>query len=340
MTKNNESIEKITEKELSSNDMQDRLLKLEKDREKNKKIIEEYKEREKATARALVLYERKIKFLKKQAIDEALAIAKFSESTKNLYSGTCENLINSETKQQFKTFCDKYDEIAEKIYKLCDNIEENSGITNEDRAFISNKPQEAKAPAKNDINSRFNRLKQEFNQKIGTSVLRKPGRPKKSEQSIVSDIGLGKKPEKRYKEQEEAKEKLNKIFYDAPTGGANAVPVIPKTEDSIFDFEEALNPNISLKDIMADLMEERKEEPVRKYSKLPDANKTIERKPIENFDSAKERRSRIERLEAGIFQTPIFKEKKEKEEVQEAEPKPTFERRFMPFSSIMEETEK
>ena len=40
------------------------LSKLEKEHSRDKKIIAEYKEREKATARALVLYERKIKYLK------------------------------------------------------------------------------------------------------------------------------------------------------------------------------------------------------------------------------------------------------------------------------------
>ena len=38
------------------------------------------------------------------------------------------------------------------------------------------------------------------------------------------------------------------------------VSTIPTTSDSLFDFEEALNPNLSLKDIMDDIMTEKKED--------------------------------------------------------------------------------
>ena len=57
---NNISLDDITKKEISIVEANDKLSKIEKERLKDRKIIAEYKEREKATARALILYERKI----------------------------------------------------------------------------------------------------------------------------------------------------------------------------------------------------------------------------------------------------------------------------------------
>ena len=62
------SVEELTKNEISQIENTDKISKLEKERSKDRKIIAEYKEREKATARALVLYERKIKFLKTSMI--------------------------------------------------------------------------------------------------------------------------------------------------------------------------------------------------------------------------------------------------------------------------------
>ena len=332
----NETIEKITASEISAMSTLDRLEKLEKEREKNKRVIDEYKDREKASARALVLYERKIKYLKQQAINSLLEICRKTESSKGQYLDLCESIMNFESKQSFKSYGAKYDEIAEAIYKVCDLIETTSSITNEDRAFIANK-NVSKTPAKNDIQSRFDRLKQQFDEKIGGSVLRKPGRPRKSEQSIVSDIGLGKKPDKKIAETADTREKINKIFYETPEN-KGVKSNIPQTTDSAFDFNEALNPNISLKDIMADLMEEKQETPVKSYGSLAPK---IEKTKTTGFDSAEERKARVERLEAGIFQTPIFHDRHPvKVEEEKQEKRPSFEQRFMPFKSIMDETRK
>jgi hypothetical protein len=112
-------------------------------------------------------------------------------------------------------------------------MEAGAVISKEDRAFISNKKIESEQTG--DAKSRFDRLKEQFNQKIGTSVMRKPGRPKKEDQSVVSDIGLGKKVERKVQEADETKNKLNDIFYNAPSS-KTVVSSIPETSDSIFDF--------------------------------------------------------------------------------------------------------
>jgi len=231
------SIEELTRQEISALDSDTKMHKLEKENVKNQKIIDEYKEREKASARALVLYERKIRFIKETVIDNILKCCKEIDSLAKV--------------DNFSIVADKLAEIETSLYDVCNKTESSAAITQRDRDFISNKKTIEKIPT--DATERFKKLKQEFAEKIGSSVNRRPGRPKKSEQSIVADIGLGKKLDKKVSQTQEVEEKINKIFYKAPES-KRVASSIPQTDDSVFDFDEALNPNISLKDIMADLM--------------------------------------------------------------------------------------
>lgn len=281
-----DSISNITENELSLVSEKAEIEKLNKELNKNKRAIDEYKEREKSSARALILYERKIHYLKQKSIDEILNL--------------CHKLESSIETENFKNSNFTYDSVIDKLYDICNLIEQNAGITNEDRAFISNKPMPEKSVS-TDVNSRFARLKQEFNQKVGESVNRKPGRPKKADQSIVSDIGLGKKIKDKEEIDIETKAKLNEIFYETPKN-TSVMSNIPLTEDSLFDFSEALNPNISLKDIMADLMEEKQDEPVKTYSKV-----NISELSKNNVKEEQSHRSKADMLESGIISTVKFK---------------------------------
>ncbi len=281
-----DSISNITENELSLVSEKAEIEKLNKELNKNKRAIDEYKEREKSSARALILYERKIHYLKQKSIDEILNL--------------CHKLESSIETENFKNSNFTYDSVIDKLYDICNLIEQNAGITNEDRAFIKNKPMPEKSVS-TDVNSRFARLKQEFNQKVGESVNRKPGRPKKADQSIVSDIGLGKKIKDKEEIDIETKAKLNEIFYETPKN-TSVMSNIPLTEDSLFDFSEALNPNISLKDIMADLMEEKQDEPVKTYSKV-----NISELSKNNVKEEQSHRSKADMLESGIISTIKFK---------------------------------
>lgn len=247
--KTNETVEEIMKKQLSLLENGDKLAKLEKESVRDKKIIQELKEREKVTTRTLVLFERKIKYLKEKIVADLLKICKFSEN------------LQDEIDDENIEFLD---ELNEKLYEICNNIEEATTISENDRAFILNK--EIKNTKSVDTQSRFDKLKANFNEKIGTSVLRKPGRPKKEEQSIIADIGLSKKVEKIIDEESETKKRLNDLFYGTPVS-KNAISTIPQTDDSLFDFAEALNPNNSLKDIMADIMSDLSAEEPKVYNK-------------------------------------------------------------------------
>ena len=319
------TVEEIMKKELSTVEVNDKLAKLEKAAARDKKVIAEYKEREKATARALVLYERKIKYLKDLVVEDVLALCKRIETSKESYEEVCKKVINKNVREELETYKSDLTYISETLYEVCNKLEANAIITKKDRAFISNKPvKEENAPT--DSLSRFDRLKQEFNQKIGTSVLRKPGRPKKSEQSIVADLKLGKKLEKKVEESQDVQNKLDDIFYNAPTE-KTAVSTIPKTDDSLFDFNEALNPNLSLKDIMADLMADKEDEEVIVHSKELEAKKE------------EQKQQKIELLESGFIRNPVISQKPAvNRTIDPLKKKPTFERKFLSIQSILKDT--
>lgn len=325
---NDIDIDEITKKEISAVETSDRLVKLEKERVRDKKVIAEYKEREKATARALVLYERKIKWLKESLIEELLNVCKLIDAHKEKYNSLCESIYNREMKDEFSAESANFTLFNEKIYEICNIIEANAQITKSDRDFISNRKDKKVEEKQINADERFNRLKQEFAQKIGASVLRKPGRPKKEDQSIVSSIGLGHKPEKDIKVQDDIKGKLDDLFYSAPHQKTVASS-IPQTNDSMFDFNEALNPNISLKDIMADLMSEKDDEETKTYG-VTDHSEEIKKA---------QQKSKIELLESGFMTRPLIQNKDVKPRtIDQQQKKPTFEKRFLSIQEIVKET--
>lgn len=326
MKKNKVSLDDITQKEISIVEANDKLAKLEKERVRDKKIIAEYKEREKATARALILYERKIKYLKENAVSSLLAVCSDIAKTKDEFNEDASKISSDYIRNKMLEFKDSYSLFENKIYDVCNLLEKNAMLTNEERAFISNKKREENKET--DMQSRFDRLKQEFSQKIGTSVMRKPGRPKKSEQSIIADIGLRKKVEKQVDESESPKKRLDEIFYDTPEN-KNVLSTIPSTADSLFDFNEALNPDMSLKDIMADLMTE-KQEDVKVY----DEN-------VRKIEESK-RQSDIELLESGfIKQRRVGKPNQvENKTIDNMKKKPTFDKRFLAIQNIVKDSNK
>lgn len=321
------SVEEIMKKELSVVIEKDKIEKLEKERSKDKKIIAEYKEREKATARALVLYERKLKYLKETLTAEMLKLCQDIENVKETYEDVCTKILNVNVREEVLAYKNNFAYYMTEIYELCNKLEQCAMITKQDRAFISNKQVKEDKPV--DANSRFDRLKQEFALKVGSSVNRKPGRPRKGEQSIVADIGLGKKVEKVIETDNEVENRLNEIFYQAPQLEKQVVSSIPTTSDSVFDFNEALNPNVSLKDIMADLLSDKDDE---------DVKEPVMSEERQELDDAQQK-AKIELLESGFIRNPVMQSKTvNNRTIDPLMKKPTFEKRFLSIQNIVKDT--
>ena len=244
--------------------------------------------------------------------DTAALIAK----TKEQFCERASKISSDFIKNDMLEYKDTYAFFENRIYDVCNMMEKNSVMSNEERDFIANRKREQPVET-DDIQSRFDRLKQEFNQKIGSSVTRKRGRPRKNEQSIIADIGLRKKVEKQVEANENSKDRINEIFYDKPENKMVA-STIPTTADSLFDFNEALNPNLSLKDIMEDILTDTQEE-LQVYD--------------ENVRKIKDsqRQSDIELLESGFIKpTKSMKgHLVENKTIDNMPKKPTFEKRFL-----------
>jgi len=328
MKKNSVSLDDITQKEISIVEANDKLSKLEKEKLRDKKIIAEYKEREKATARALILYERKIKYLKENAVASLLSVCTEIAETKENFGERASKISSDFIKNEMLEYKDSYAFFENRIYDVCNMMEKNAVMSTEERDFIANRKTE-KPIEEDDIQSRFDRLKQEFNQKIGSSVTRKRGRPRKNEQSIIADIGLRKKVEKQVEEKENSKDRINEIFYDKPENNKVVSSTIPTTADSLFDFNEALNPNLSLKDIMEDIMTDTQEE-IQVYD--------------ENVRKIKEsqKQSDIELLESGFIKPTksMRGHLVENKTIDNMPKKPTFEKRFLSIQNIVKDSNK
>ena len=291
------TLEELTKSEIQALESTDRISRLEREKALNKKLIEEFKEREKRASRALVLYERKIKFMKQSTIDELLGICRqLNEYKQGLPEGSDTELDEN------------IEQTLSAILDICNNLESNALISKSDRDFILNRSAKKSSNSGMDLGSRFDKLKEEFNQKIGSSVSRKRGRPRKGEESIVSNIGLGKKAKydvaepKPVKTDAQLEKKISDIFYGKPNE-EKVSSGIANTDDSLFDFDEALNPNISLSDIMNDIMRAPdKAEPVTVY----DASSIGREVKIERNRTPKTP-SKIDMLESGMI---IFNRRK------------------------------
>ncbi len=331
---NIQTVEELTKNELSAIENSDKLAKLSKESVRDKKIIAEFKEREKSSARALVLYERKIKYLKQVFASEILSLSERFGENSEIQNKFREVFDDDEI--EFTEILSELNGVNQKLQEMAERLQSIASISKSDRDFILNKQTQTAVNANETVEDRFNRLKQEFSQKIGSSVNRKRGRPKKGEQSIVADIGLGKKPEKKVDSANEIETKFNDLFYGSPAGavGASSALAIPQTDDSLFDFNEALNPNISLKDIMADIMSDKNDDTTFAGSF------ELKSEPVKEKESKKTNEkpmmTEIEMIESGYIHAPRIQKRTSNKSMAENEKKKSdFEKHFFPLSNIM-----
>ena len=87
--------------------------------------------------------------------------------------------------------------------------------------------------------------------KVGDNATRKPGRPKKNTgdkkvDDIIHELEYG-KPVKKAKNQ-------RPLISSVVNKKIAKVSSVPKTDDSVFDFDEALNPTEDLETILSELL--------------------------------------------------------------------------------------
>ncbi len=225
----------LTDSEIALSKQAERIEKERKENDRLTKELEEYKKKEKSNARLLVLSERKARYMEQTARSKCAIeldrLARLSEHWENFFN-ELSNKYDVKDKEKLEEF---KEELSKTIDGLLDveSIFQSDGVSPEveEHAGEVNRLNLLRQKKNSELEDRFSKLVLEFNMKIGDNATRGRGRPKKKDTVNVKDIEkkLGKS---------QAKEK---------------VVYIPKG-DSAFDFEEALNPEDSLEDIMKDLL--------------------------------------------------------------------------------------
>lgn len=245
----------MTESEISASKQRERIEELKKENEKLTGEINTLKRKDKASARAITLAERKSKYIqeitKSRCAIEIDRLTRLSERFSSLF-----DKLESEDQKCLEEFNADLKATINTLSNLGEYIEDRKPLSDAEKNYISEKTRISLCDAvKSDLDDRFNKLLSEFKLKIGDSATRKRGRPKKSDQSILVEVNrvIEEKKQEEISEQEkqEVLDKLNKLFYEVtPTEAPKKKKI--KNKD-VFDFDEALNPTESLADIMKDL---------------------------------------------------------------------------------------
>lgn len=245
----------MTESEINASKQRERIDELKKENEKLTSEIASLKRKDKASARAITLAERKSKYIqdvtKSRCAIEIDRLTRISERFSGLF-----DKLEAEDQQQLQEFNAELKAVINTLSNLGEYIEDRKPLSDAEKNYISEKTRISLNDAvKSDLDDRFNKLMSEFKLKVGDSATRKRGRPRKSDQSILVEVNRvieeQHKEELSEAEKQEVLEKLNEIFYTVkPTDQQKKKKGANK---DAFDFDEALNPTESLADIFKDL---------------------------------------------------------------------------------------
>ena len=247
-------VDNIVRKSLINTNLQlskqvDEIEKLKKQLQANDTELTNLKKREKLVSRALILADRRAKYIestaKTRCAIEIDNLVRFSEKW-NKFFEELDNKYNIEDKQELEKFDE---ELKIMINSLTDMKNLTDALTEPEKAYDSERKRLHGRPVS--VDDRFKKLCNEFDMKVGENATRKPGRPKKNTgdkkvDEIIDELEYGKIPQKAKNQKPLISSVVNKKIAK--------VSNVPKTEDSIFDFDAALNPTEDLETILSELL--------------------------------------------------------------------------------------
>ena len=248
----------MTESEINASKQKERIDLLKKENEKLSSELAALKRKDKASARALTLEERKNKYIqnitKSRCAIEIDRLTRLSERYSALF-----DKLDASDRELLESFYEDLKATINTLSHLGEYIEDRKPLSDAEKNYISEKTRISVDNAvKSDLDDRFNKLMSEFKLKIGESVTRKRGRPRKSDQSILVEVNRvvseKKQEELNEAEKQEVIDKLNELFYSVKPVETKPTKKSKKKNKESFDFDEALNPTESLADIMKDLV--------------------------------------------------------------------------------------
>lgn len=231
----NYSVQELTRREISRLNADEKANKFKKDNNRYKKVIANYKENEKKLTKRILMLEQKLEFLKENSIGSLFSLSENIADIKASFVEYCNEFSDDVQIETLKSFSKEFDYISDFIINVCDTIEHNSIITSQDEKLFkisNNELKKFNLDSDNDFNIDDADFQWDFNNSVKQNV----------------------------EENQFAADKIKKIFYETPanndeiTNKNNVSVGLTKNYNGLFDFNEALNPTMSLNDIMADLM--------------------------------------------------------------------------------------
>lgn len=238
----------MIETQIQLSNQVDQINKLNKQLQDKELELANLKKKEKLVSRALILADRRAKYIENttrtRCAIEIDNLVRFSEKWNSFFK-SLENTYDDKDKKELEKFDD---ELKLMINSLTDMKDLTTELTEPEIAYDNERKRLNKPET---IDDRFKKLCNEFDMKVGDNATRKPGRPKKNTgdkkiDEIINELEYGKVLQKPKEQKPLISSVVNKKIAK--------VSNVPKTEDSIFDFDEALNPTEDLETILSELL--------------------------------------------------------------------------------------
>lgn len=227
----------LTDSEIALSKQAERIENEKKENLKLTRELEEYKKKEKASSRLLILSERKAKYLETTTRTKCAAeierLARLAEKWDSFFANMS-NKYDELDREQLEEFKDELSKTIDGMLEM-EDLFKNEDMQDATKAHSEEIERLSILKKKKDsaMDERFSKLVMEFNMKIGDHATRGRGRPKKQDSINRKDI------EKKLNSKSKTSQKV----------------VYPPVGESGFDFEEALNPTDSLESILSDLID-------------------------------------------------------------------------------------
>lgn len=233
MVKNKDfSIQELTQREISRVNNDEKLNKIKRDNSRYKRNMLKYKQNEKVLNKKIAMLEEKINSLKENSIGSLFALTETISDIKESFLEYCDGFSSETEKLNFKSFANEFDYISDFVINVCNSIELNSKLSNYEDKF-----EDEEEEYSSEIDDIYESDEEDYDEE--------------SNYDFQWDFNQSNK--ENVMENHFASEKLHKIFYEAPTETVRVSNNL-QSNNGLFDFNEALNPTMSLNDIMSDLM--------------------------------------------------------------------------------------
>ena len=255
--KDNYSVQELTQREISRLNADERVNKLKKECSRYKRAILKCKENEKILRKKLAQLTQNIGLIKENTIGSLYSLSENIIGIKESFLEYCDRFADEIERENLKSFSKEFDYISDFVINVCNAIEMNSNTGEfEDYSYDEQYENDYSGATQNTLNDEY---QWDF---------------KSSNKKNVENNHF-------------ASDKIRKLFYDKPSENNKVNSYLE--DDGDFNFNEALNPTMSLNDIMADLIPSDNENTDNKFNTpttpIEESSKNDEKQDNSDYDA-------------------------------------------------------